>query len=177
MKVHCYDEKTVARFWAKVNKNGPVPAHRPDLGACWIWTGSKDDGYGKIFIRDKNYKAHRFSAVLAGLVDSLNISNHGGSIGNSLILHHCDNRSCVRPEHFFVGNQKSNIAHAIAQGRFYQCKTAGEGHVNSKLSVQSVRMIRALAGKFSQAQIAKSFGVSQGIVSSIQRGESWKHVP
>ena len=24
------------RFWAKVNKDGPVPEHRPDLGPCWI---------------------------------------------------------------------------------------------------------------------------------------------
>jgi hypothetical protein len=25
------------RFWEKVDKNGPVPAHRPELGPCWVW--------------------------------------------------------------------------------------------------------------------------------------------
>jgi|SRR5580658_5854190 hypothetical protein len=24
------------RFWSKVDKNGPVPSHRPELGQCWI---------------------------------------------------------------------------------------------------------------------------------------------
>jgi hypothetical protein len=28
------------RFWKKVDKNGPVPAHRPELGPCWLWTGA-----------------------------------------------------------------------------------------------------------------------------------------
>ena len=36
------------RFWAKVDKNGPVPAHRPELGPCWIWTAARfKRGYGK----------------------------------------------------------------------------------------------------------------------------------
>jgi hypothetical protein len=34
------------RFWSYVDKNGPVSEHRPDLGPCWIWTGSKTLGYG-----------------------------------------------------------------------------------------------------------------------------------
>jgi hypothetical protein len=39
------------RFWAKVNKNGPVPAHRPELGPCWLWTaGGNGAGYGKLWV-------------------------------------------------------------------------------------------------------------------------------
>lgn len=35
------------RFWAMVSKDGPVPAHRPELGPCWVWTGGKmNSGYG-----------------------------------------------------------------------------------------------------------------------------------
>lgn len=35
------------RFWAKVNKNGPVPIERPELGPCWIWTAAiTGAGYG-----------------------------------------------------------------------------------------------------------------------------------
>src|SRR6478609_5365672 len=38
------------RFWKKVDKNGPIPAHRPELGPCWIWTGwiCSGTGYGGI---------------------------------------------------------------------------------------------------------------------------------
>lgn len=36
------------RWWARVNKNGPIPEHRPDLGPCWLWTGQVGwQGYGK----------------------------------------------------------------------------------------------------------------------------------
>ena|ERR1700694_1946906 len=28
------------RFWLKVNQNGPVPEHRPELGPCWVWTAA-----------------------------------------------------------------------------------------------------------------------------------------
>ena len=28
------------RFWAKVNKNGPVPEKNPELGPCWLYTGT-----------------------------------------------------------------------------------------------------------------------------------------
>src|ERR1035437_916757 len=30
------------RFWAKVDRNGPVPAHRPELGPCWVWEAGHD---------------------------------------------------------------------------------------------------------------------------------------
>lgn len=28
------------RFWEKVNKDGPIPEHQPELGPCWEWTGA-----------------------------------------------------------------------------------------------------------------------------------------
>lgn len=35
------------RFWSKVDKNGPVPINRADLGSCWIWTRALTSaGYG-----------------------------------------------------------------------------------------------------------------------------------
>lgn len=50
------------RFWAKVNKDGPVPAHRPELGPCWIWTGSPSGaGYGQFHPARVSVGAHRFA--------------------------------------------------------------------------------------------------------------------
>src|SRR5690349_16006693 len=38
-----------ARFWDKVDKNGPIPLHRPELGACWLWTAHiATSGYGRL---------------------------------------------------------------------------------------------------------------------------------
>lgn len=41
-----YVNRDHERFWAKVNKDGPLPELRPDLGPCWVWTGASTVGYG-----------------------------------------------------------------------------------------------------------------------------------
>jgi hypothetical protein len=55
------------RFWALVNKEGPVPAHRPELGPCWIWAGSinvRRGGYGQFSLNGRTRKAHQVSYEL-----------------------------------------------------------------------------------------------------------------
>jgi hypothetical protein len=55
------------RFWEKVNKNGPIPAHCSKLGRCWEWTACEDDkGYGLFQFSTKQcVKAHRGRRSLA----------------------------------------------------------------------------------------------------------------
>ena len=33
-------------FWSKVDRGGPVPPGRPELGGCWRWTAGTRAGYG-----------------------------------------------------------------------------------------------------------------------------------
>lgn len=77
-------------FWSRVNKNGPLPERRPELGPCWVWTNALDDtGYGTITIGGKRFYAHRFSyeLLVEPIPDGLQID------------HLCRNRACVRPDH------------------------------------------------------------------------------
>jgi HNH endonuclease len=48
------------RFWAKVNRQGPIPEYRPDLGPCWIWTGNAPPrlGYGLFWMDGTKIGAH-----------------------------------------------------------------------------------------------------------------------
>src|SRR5262245_23051821 len=84
------------RFWAKVNKDGPVPSIRPELGQCWIWHGSvKEHGYGSF----NRTQAHRFAYEAIE-----------GAIPPGLELDHlCLVRNCVRPDHLEVVTRRENI--------------------------------------------------------------------
>src|SRR5712691_2773604 len=45
-----------ARFWPKVNKNGPII--RPALGPCWLWIGARDrKDYGLIKVNGRSRRA------------------------------------------------------------------------------------------------------------------------
>jgi hypothetical protein len=87
--------KKPERFWAKVNKTS----------TCWEWTGAvRGWGYGAFGL--ERY-AHRYSWKL-----------HYGEIPESqLVLHKCDNRRCVRPDHLFLGDQQANITDMVQKRR------------------------------------------------------------
>ncbi len=99
-------DEIVERFWANVDKRGP--------DECWNWLLTPGaPGYGLLTIgRHFKRAAHRVSYELHhGEIPVLE-GSHGGCV-----LHKCDNRRCVNPEHLFVGSQRDNIHDMINKGR------------------------------------------------------------
>ena len=92
------------RFWRHVNKHGPVPAHRPEIGACWLWVGATfDSGYGRTCVAEsgkiRNKRAHRLAYEW-----------EYGPIPKGLEPDHlCRVRPCVRPSHQEPVTQKENL--------------------------------------------------------------------
>lgn len=159
------------RFWAKVDKNGPVPKHMPHLGKCWVWLGSKDgNGYGQIGGRGKlsTIRTHVASCIL----------HFGGVPKGKCACHKCDNPECVRPSHLWIGTQGDNVRDMIAKGRYNKGESRrGEENPSSKLTEHQVRQIRTLSSEgMLRKHVAKIFGVTPENVSYIVLRKGWKHV-
>lgn len=152
------------RFWKKVSKEGPIPVHVPELGPCWVWTCSVDElGYGffRVSNRENMRKAHRVSWLMA----------HGDP-GKLLVLHKCDNPSCVRPDHLFLGTNQDNCDDRERKGR--GARLIGESSPRAKLTEAHVLEIRA-SGE-SVASLAKRFCVATSTIAHAISRRSWSHI-
>jgi hypothetical protein len=88
------------RFWKYVDKNGLIPATRPELGPCWIWLANiSPEGYGRIGDEERNtIYAHRVAYELLK-----------GPIPKGYTLDHlCRNRACPNPDHLEPVTQTVN---------------------------------------------------------------------
>ena len=139
--------KTIQRFWNKVEKTD----------GCWLWIGSKSKrGYGYFEIKGKTFKSHRVAYEI--------------SIGkiprDKYVCHHCDNPSCVRPEHLWIGTFEENNHDMMRKGRM---RSLG---VPCKLSPEQKEKMRNLYSKrnITLEELATLFKVSIGTVHGIVRG-------
>lgn len=75
---------------------------------CWEWVGAKSRGYGQLTHKGKHYTAHRFA--FSNLVEPI--------AEDMWILHHCDNRACINPEHMYQGTPTDNRADMLNRQRW-----------------------------------------------------------
>lgn len=88
------------RFWTLVRKTR----------GCWYWIGyTLPKGYGLFRVNSPRRKvlAHRYSYTV----------NNGPIPRGKLVLHECDNPTCIRPDHLFTGTHQDNVDDMIKKGR------------------------------------------------------------
>lgn len=124
---------------------------------CWE-VKTKYDRYGRIMIGRKVYPAHHASYEMF----------YGVKLGvDDRVLHECDNRPCIRPDHLRKGTLSDNAIDTAQKGR----------HPRQKLNPQKVMEIRAMIKEGKDInEIAKGFGVKRGAVCDIKYGNTWSHV-
>lgn len=190
----------VDRFFAKVDKNGPLPdqskPHYSGLDKCWSWIGSTVSsgraGRGVFHFRGRQMMASRVSFAIAN-----------GDIPTLWVLHKCDNPNCVNPRHLFLGTHRDNVDDMVSKGRQgkgdrhwahmhpewrargdrHGSKThpfalpRGESHKHAKLNESDILEIRQRSATGERGRsLAKAFRTSTGNISRIINRIDWAHV-
>lgn len=132
---------------------------------CWEWQKSKYSGYGKTFIKGKGKQAHRASWEI-----------FVGDIPKGMQVNHkCHNRSCINPDHLYIGTQKENMKDMYDAGR--DVKKKGSENGASKLDESKVRIIKNMLSSGNKiSAISKKFGVSESCIRFIKQDKTWRHV-
>jgi len=135
---------------------------------CWEWQATLHRGYGRL----RGILAHRIAwEIFRGLIPE-----------GLCVLHKCDNPSCVKPSHLFLGTQLDNIKDRHAKGR----SSSGESHSKScrgeivgtsKLKEQDVRDIRRKRKEGAKvATLSKEYGLVQSAIYAIIDRTRWGHI-
>jgi hypothetical protein len=125
---------------------------------CWIMPGPKIGGYVRMKADSKWTLAH--IAVYESVY---------GSVGDRMVMHRCDNRTCVRIDHLEAGTAKENNDDRVAKGRSVKPKGVVS---NAKISFQQAEEFRARnkAGE-SMCSLSRAFGISKQSGSRILKGK------
>lgn len=106
------------------------------VNGCWVWNGFlSHEGYGGFSCciegSPKSYPAHRVSYML-----------YVGNIPEGLqVLHKCNNKRCVNPEHLYVGTHQDNMRDLREAGTL-----AGENNPNYGVPCSGERKIKISRG-------------------------------
>jgi hypothetical protein len=151
------------RYWSKVDIGAP--------DECWPWTGASSQGrnnrigYGCIRIDGRTLKAHRVGWELA----------HGASPGEMLVRHTCDYPLCQNPSHLLLGTGTDNMRDMYERRRNRHSR--GEEHPRSRLTIETVKEIRALHNSgVTKSAIARELGIPRRTVHDVLIGRTWRHI-
>jgi hypothetical protein len=159
---------TLEHIWSRLNKF----IDKTNSTGCHIWTGglTKQDGYGKFCIREKGnrnnnvgFKAHRLIYELTK-----------GPLNGLHVLHTCDNKKCVNPDHLRLGTHQDNMRDMVQKKRhIFGLKSSF-----AKLTPDDVREIRRLYNleQFSTRALGKLYNVDGKHINNIVRYRKWKHM-
>lgn len=125
---------------------------------CLIWPGALNSGgYPVTWENGKAVYAHRVIMEAKP---------------GEVVMHTCDNPSCVNPRHLKLGFPKDNSKDMTNKNR----QAKGESCGNSKLTELEVFGIRSMQGKASSRVVAELYNISKTNVLDIWNNKIWRHV-
>jgi hypothetical protein len=138
-----------------------------DSRGCWLWQGGTSNEYGMLRVGDRTMRTHRRSWEL-----------YRGPIPATLcVLHTCDVKLCVNPDHLFLGTNGDNTRDMVAKGRWRGGKKKGcAPTILTEKTVYEARVAVLVECKTITSQ-AEKYGVERTTMSCAVNGKTWKKVP
>ncbi len=153
---------------------------------CWEWQKNKNKkryGYGKIGIG--YFREFKGNQSVIKSAHRVAYEIYKGLIPKEMsVCHHCDNPSCVNPNHLWLGTAKDNAQDRVKKGRKGNIGLSLAsrnglvfGHL-SKLSELQVLEIREILKNTTKTykEISKGYGVSRQTIGFIKNRKIWKNI-
>ena len=128
------------------------------MSECIDWSGYKiPSGYGLLKVDRKTRLAHR--VAYREFVGCTWEDMHG-----LVVMHTCDNPSCVNPEHLVLGTQKQNHLDMVSKGR--------QQGQRKPIGLDDFHILSIWEGGKSKAEIARELGCSRAAITySVNRAK------
>lgn len=138
-------------------------------GDCWIVARNQPSGrYPIVWFEGRSYTLHRMV---------LEVFLERPLLRGEQCNHCCDNPQCINPFHLYVGNQKQNIADAIASGAFRLGSRKPQAVLNENDVREIRRSLRGVSTRSSKSKLlAEKYGVTYGTIRDIVNFRRWKHL-
>lgn len=131
---------------------------------CWIWCGTLNKkGYGVISGNGIRHLAHRASWIMfRGAIPS------GDGAHGTVVMHTCDNPSCVNPNHLRLGTQAENVRDMDIKSR--RITVSKKGIENPRSAIRSEEDIALICSTEGNTKaLAEQFGVSISTIKHIRQ--------
>lgn len=120
---------------------------------CWIWKGAHGKDYGKMTVEKRHKDSHRMAYEL-----------FKGPIPEGMwVLHTCDNRLCVNPNHLWLGTQKDNL-HDM-----YSKRRAAKG-ISQWNKYSNKLIVEMRSSGLTARQLSEKYGIDQNYAKRVLNG-------
>lgn len=127
---------------------------------CWEWQRSTTGGYGNIRYHGKTVGTHR---LMMHIVNGFDLSD------KRLVLHICNNRSCINPKHLYIGTHSDNNRDTVRSGKNPMSGRFGTKHPSCKYSIEQIQSVFEMIRQgLSHREIANQVGMTISYVSSLR---------
>jgi len=134
-------------FWDKVNIKGEDD--------CWEWKVANHNKYPTVKLNKRTHSASKIAWILSGR--SIEV--------NKLLLHKCDNKKCVNPNHLYLGTYGDNMTDRCSRyiGRIGKVGRYSRDEIN--------KMIQMFNSGIPRNKIIDTFGISRRYLYKLISGE------